>query len=152
MQLRPGKTLIVLLLGCSLLSVAIGAGVAMFLGSKAQAGAHKSDKEHKEEHPEPKMIHSLGEMVINLSDQGELRYAKVGVAVGFKDKLHEEEIKELDPVLKDTVLHVVTEKSFKELHRKNGISGLKKELLKGLEHNVPKHPVVAVYFESFAMQ
>ena len=148
MQLRPGKTLIVILLGCSLLSVGLGVGVAMFLGGKAQPP--KSEK--KEEHPEPKMVHSLGEMIINLADQETLRYAKVGVAVGFKDKLGEEEIKELEPILKDTVIHVITERTFKELHRKHGISGLKKELVKALEESVPKHEVVSVYFEGFAMQ
>lgn len=150
MHLRPGKTLIVILLGCSLLSVALGAGVAIFLGHKAQP--EKVGKGHKEEHPEPKMVHSLGEMIINLADQDTMRYAKVGVAVGFKDKLGEEEIKELEPVLKDTVLHVITERSFKELHRKNGISRLKEEIVEALEESVPKHEVVSVYFEGFAMQ
>lgn len=150
---RSGKTLIVLLLGCSLVSVALGVGAAMFLGKKAAAQTERSRHgKHAEELVEPETVHPLGEMVVNLADQDTLRYAKVSIAVGFEEKVGEEELRELEPVLRDSLIGVITGKTFKELHRSGGLQKLKEELTETMAERVEKHAVVSVYLEGFAMQ
>jgi flagellar FliL protein len=155
MRTRSGKALIFILLGCSLLSVVLGVGAAMLLTRKAAAAPekhHKKSKDGEESTVEPKTVYSLGEMVINLADQDTLRYAKLSVAVGFEEKLSEEQIKEFEPIMKDSVVGVVSAQTFKELHTAGGLKRLKGELTDSLAERMEKHPVATVYLEGFAMQ
>jgi flagellar FliL protein len=148
---RAGKTLIILLLGCGLLSMAIGVGVGLFMGKRALAsGKHHKAKAKKT--LEIGAVHSLGEMVVNLADTGTLRYIKVTVALGFKEKVPEEKLKEYEPVLRDAVIEVFTRKRFSDLHRQGGVPKVKAEILQATASKLHDATVAVVYLESFAMQ
>jgi flagellar FliL protein len=156
---RPGKSMLVLLLGCGLVSVALGVGAGLFLGKRAQAsdahGASKKSKKgkHKSEAPvEIGAVYPIGEIVVNLADMDVMRYAKATVAFGFKDKVPEEKFKEKEAILRDTVIMVLTRKTFKELHRVGGIPTVKKEILTAAGDRVQDAPIAEVYLEGFAMQ
>jgi flagellar FliL protein len=156
---RSGKSMLILLVGCGLVSIALGIGAGLFLGKRAQAGeahgaAKKSQKDkHKSEAPvEIGAVYSIGEVVVNLADMDTMRYAKATVAFGFKDKVPEEKFKEKEAILRDTVISVLTRRTFKELHRRGGIPKVKKEILAAAGDRVQDSPIAEVYFEGFAMQ
>lgn len=146
-----------MLLGCAVLALAAGVGVGMAMSRRSQAAAAKkahgkSGQTSKKAKKPVQTISSLGEQVINLADTGTLRYAKMTVAIGFDEKVPEEKLKEWEPLLRDAVIGVMTRKRFADLHRKGGLTRLKKEILRASEESVPDSPIAEVYFEQFAMQ
>jgi flagellar FliL protein len=156
---RSGKSMLVLLIGCGLVSVSLGVGAGLFIGKRAQAGeAHGAGKKSKDDKQSPSepveigVIYPVGEIVVNLADTDSMRYVKATVAFGFHDKLPEEKLKEKEPILRDTVISVLTRRTFKELHRRGGISKVKKEILAAAGARIPDATVGEVYLEGFAMQ
>jgi flagellar protein FliL len=155
---RPGKTILLMLLGCAVLALATGVGVGVAMSRRSQAGGAgkgghgKSGHASKKEKKPIQSIFSLGEQVINLADTGTMRYAKITVSLGFEEKVPEEKLKECEPLLRDAVIGVLTRKRFPDLHRKGGLSRLKKEILHASASCVPDATVSEVYFEQFAMQ
>lgn len=153
---RAGKALPIILAVSVLVAGGAGAGVGMFLGNRgqaAEAGSEKDQKKKKKKHQEePAVVFSLGEMVVNLSDADTLRYAKLTVALGFEEKVPEEKLKEMTPVLRDVVLGVITQKKFSELHRPGGIAKVKEEIQTATEEHLQDVTVSQVYFEGLAMQ
>jgi flagellar FliL protein len=152
--MRPGKAPIVMLIIAAILALAAGVGTGFLMIKRAQAdtkhGAKKSSDGEKG--TKAATLHSLGEMVVNLADTGSLRYAKLSVAVGFEQKLSEEKLKDLQPVLRDAVIGVITNQRFTDLHQKNGPAKLKKQLQQAIQERVDDVNVVDVYLEAFAMQ
>jgi flagellar basal body-associated protein FliL len=145
---RSGKTLVVILVVCSVLSIAVGGGVAMLLSKKASADGGKAEKKH----PEPKTICSLDELVVNLADADTMRYVKVAVGVGFEEKTDDEHLKEVTPILKDAVITYFSGRTFKQLRGREGVEKAKKELLEQVKERVHHFHAIEVYLEGFAMQ
>ena len=153
-QLRPGKTLLLLLVACGLVSAGIGAGIGVFVTRRAHAAGpeKKATKKEKARQIEVKTVHSLGEMVENLADTQNLRYVKATIALGIEQSISAEQMKDFEPPLRDAVLGVLTGKRFVDLHRKGGLQSLKKELLAATRHRVKQVTVAEIYVEAFAMQ
>lgn len=155
---RPGKTILLMLLGCAVLALAAGVGVGVAMSRRSHAAGEGKDGRGKNGHASKKekkpvqTIFSLGEQVINLADTGTMRYAKITVAIGLEEKVSEDKLKESEPLLRDAVIGVMTRKRFPDLHRKGGLTRLKKELLRASEACVPDATVSEIYFEQFAMQ
>src|SRR5262245_3926516 len=104
---RAGKSLILLVVVGAVLAATVGVGTGVLMGRRAAGtkAAHAADEQKKKEHGiEPATIFSLGEMVVNLADTESLRYAKINVALGLKEKIAEEKLKESSPVLRDVVI------------------------------------------------
>lgn len=153
--MRPGKAPILILIIAAVLAIVAGVGTGFFVMKRAQADTkEKGKKKHASEDApaKPALIHSLGDLVVNLADTGSMRYAKLTVAIGFEEKLSEEQIKEIQPLLKDTVIGVTTKYRLADLHRKGGAEKLKKQLLHAIRERLDETEVVAVYLEAFAMQ
>ena len=153
---RAGKALPIILAASVLVAGGAGAGVGIFLGNRGQTAESGSDKDHKKKKKkhseEPAVVFSLGEMVVNLADVDTLRYSKMTVALGFEEKVSEEKLKEMSPVLRDLVIGVITQKKFDELHRPGGIAKAKEEIQAATEENLHDVTVSQVYFEGLAMQ
>jgi flagellar FliL protein len=152
---RPGKTILLLLIGCGLFAMAVGVGIGMFMSKRAQASnAHPGTKkgQKKEAKGPVETVYSLGEQVVNLADTSTLRYAKLTVALGIRERLSEEQVKEFEPMLKDAVIGVVTKRRFDEVHRKGGLQRVKGDILVAMQGRVPNATIAEVYFEQFAMQ
>jgi flagellar FliL protein len=154
---RPGKTILLMLAGCAVLALAAGVGVGMAMSRRAHPAGGAKDAHGKSKHASKKKkavetIYSLGEQVINLADTGMMRYAKLTVAIGFEEKVPEEKLKESEPRLRDAVISVMTRKRFTDLHRRGGLTRLKKEILAATEGCISEAKISEVYFEQFAMQ
>ena len=154
LNLRPGKTILLLLIGCGLFAMAVGVGIGMFMSKRAQASsAHTATKKGQKKEKGPvETVYSLGEQVVNLADTSTLRYAKITVALGIREKLSEEQIKEFEPMLKDAVIGVVTKRRFDEVHHKGGLQRVKGDILVAVQGRIPKATIAEIYFEQFAMQ
>ena len=149
------KTMIILVATSVLGSVgaAVGTGILLRGRTPTPTTTEKLDETGKPIHKEPLSIHPVGELTINLADKGEeLRYVKITVAVGYEEKVEENEIKIFDPVLRDAVITNVSKLTFNELHKPDGLDTLKKTLFAGMKDKVPKVHLVDVYVEGFAMQ
>lgn len=155
-RLRAGKAMVVTLGVCALLGIVAGTGFGFLIGKRSDASAAETAKSSPTraagKSTAPATVYSLGEMVVNLADVGSLRYAKLSVALGFEETLGEEKLKTLAPVLRDAVIDILTRKRFGDLHQKNGIPKLKKEILAAARARVPDATIVGVYLEAFAMQ
>jgi flagellar FliL protein len=156
---RYGKSMLIMLIGCGLGSVALGVGAGLFMGKRAQAGeAHGAGKRsHKEkargaDAEEVAMIYPIGELVVNLADTDSMRYAKATVAFGFQETVPEEKLKSDEPILRDAVISVLTRRTFKELHRRGGIAMVKKEILAATSDRIRDATISEIYLEGFAMQ
>lgn len=148
------KTMILLVATSILGSVGAAVGTGILLrGKAAPAASPEKHEAARETHKETKTIHSLGELVINLADQGEeLRYAKITVAMGYEESVTPEELKPFEPVLRDAVITHVSKLTFQALHKPNGLALLKKTLYEGMKDRVPKVHLVEVYIEGLSMQ
>ena len=154
-----GKTLIILVATSVLGSVGAAVGTGLLLRSKtppAAAGAGHDDKHKEPEKPTvrtPLTIHSLGELVINLADpENNMRYAKASIAVGYEEKIADEEMKSYDPILRDAIIRIISKKSFEDLHKPQGLDKLKEELMENMDKLIPKYHLCNVFLETFAMQ
>jgi flagellar FliL protein len=156
---RSGKSMLIMLVGCGLVSVALGVGAGLFLGKRAQAGeahgAKKKLKNNKRDGVDPAevaTIYPIGELVVNLADTDAMRYAKATVAFGFQEKVPEEKLKDREPILRDTVISVLTRRTYKELHKSGGLSKIKKEISEAARDRIHDMTATDVYLEGFAMQ
>ena len=145
--------MILLLVIITLIACALGVGIGMFLMGRGKgSGKHEEAHEKKAAKAQPAVVYSLGEMVVNLADQGSLRYARITVAIGFAEKVDEAKLKTYEPLMKDAVINVVTNHRFDELHRKGGIQLIKDDIRKSVMEQVSDLKVGEVYLEAFAMQ
>jgi flagellar basal body-associated protein FliL len=147
--------MLLMLAGCGLTALAIGVGIGLFIGKRAQAGeAHGRNTSKRRHHDKAPVqtIYSLGEQVVNLADTSTLRYAKFTLAIGFEEKISEEKVKEYEPVLRDIAIGVVTKKRFQDLHRKGGLKRLKEEIRAVATNRITDATIGEVFLEQFAMQ
>ncbi len=96
----------------------------------------------------------LGEFILNL---GEENYLKVGVALGFKDTIPGDKLKDEVPALRDAVLMAFAGRSRSELNTLEGKHKVKEEIRERvnelLEHKThDKESVLEVYFTAFIIQ
>jgi flagellar protein FliL len=150
---RTGKSLLLMLVACGLVSVALGVGAGIFMARRAHANSAHG-KALKKAHAPVVVgsVYSLGEIVVNLADMSTMRYAKVSVALGFVEKVPEEDFKQNQAILRDIVIGVLTRKTFDQLHRRGGIDKLKKEIVASAAARFHGATVAEVYLEAFAMQ
>ena len=145
--------MILLLVVFTVISCGLGVGIGMFLMGRSKGGGkHEESHDKRALKAQPTVVYSLGDMVVNLADQGALRYARITVAIGFTEKVDDAKLKTYEPLMKDAVINVVTGHRFDELHRKGGIQLIKDDIRKSVMEQVPDLKVGEVYLEAFAMQ
>lgn len=107
--------------------------------------------------PEPPKLGKpldLGEFVLNVEGDS---YLKVGVALGLKDSVPADKLKEHTPPLRDAVLMAFSGRSRAELQSEEGKHKIKEKIRQRvnevLEHKThDKESVLEVYFTTFIVQ
>lgn len=94
---------------------------------------------------------SLGEFTTNINDVAGTRFLKAEVYVEVADKKSSESLNEYMPVMKDSVLTILSSKTVADLDVRNR-SNLKEEIKNDLNGKVGKNTVKNVYFTNFIMQ
>jgi len=133
-----------------------GAAGGVFAGKVLGSSSHNSKREASHasvKEPEVKATHELSEFIVNLADRDPAHFAKVTIALGLSEPIHnEEEMKKHEPPIRDAVLELLTAKTYNELLAPEGKAKLKKQILKRVQDIMGEEKVSAIYFTNFAMQ
>jgi len=120
---------------------------------KAEAGKEdKKDKDKKEgEKATPPM--GLEPFVVNLADPGGKRYLKLTVSLEIKDEKLKKELEARMPQIRDSILLLLSSKSFNDISAVAGKIKLRNEVLKIINNTLGgAGQVHALYFGEFVIQ
>lgn len=105
------------------------------------------------EQPKVKEVVHLEGFVVNLADRESHAFLRVGVDIGeFQGKKAAAEGLNPIPVMRDTILSIVSTYKSEDLLTAEGKAKLKQELVTALQHRVPDAQVAEVYFTEFLVQ
>lgn len=136
--------IVVLLLVCSIAGVAV-------LKTKGHA------KASKDKVPEgPTTMVTIGELIVNLADTNEMRYAKTNVVLEVRGKMEasggEGGDSAANAPLRDAIITIMSSKHFGDLIRPGGKEALKAQIMAACNKHFKDARVTNVYFNEFAMQ
>lgn len=96
---------------------------------------------------------SIGEFTTNINDVSGTRFLKVEVyvEVAKDNKKSEEELNALMPIVKDSILSIISSKTAADLDVRNR-DNLKKEIRDSLNRKIGSEMIKDVYFTNFIMQ
>ena len=92
--------------------------------------------------------------IVNLLDNEAERYLKVVMQLELSDQKTADEMKRLAPKLRDTILDLLSSKTYKEMIDPLGKQRLRDEIVMRMNMNLDesKGKVVKVYFTEFVIQ
>ncbi|MCK6526797.1 flagellar basal body-associated FliL family protein [Myxococcota bacterium] len=97
-------------------------------------------------------IHSFDPFVVNLLDAANVRYVKVRLAVETPDAAVAEEIRRRDAQLKDSVIAVLSNRTYADLQGIHGKNQVRDELLLRFNKLIGAGRVTRLYFTEFVVQ
>jgi flagellar FliL protein len=113
----------------------------------------KSSPAHKEplgeEHGH---IYSMDPFIVNLADDDQNRYLKIRINLESKKPEPNEEFAKKLPLIKDTILTILSQKRSEELFHSSGKEKLKAEMMRLVNPNLVELKIKAVYFTEFVIQ
>jgi flagellar FliL protein len=155
-----GKKKIIIISGVITLIAAItGGGLYFGLNMNNPLAVEASDSVKTAEPAPAKkaaapVTYPLEAFVVNIGDGPDVRYLKVKIEL--ETTLGGEKVKkELDPFmppLRDSILLLLTSKSFQDVQSLNGKTNLKGEILAIAKKVIPSGNISAVYFTDFVVQ
>ena len=149
---KGGKKKLILLIVIVLVLVGAGAGAFMFLkGSKGKEGA-KKEEGAKTEAKKEGVFKKLDPFIVNLSDEEGGRYAKVEITLALSNKDAEKELEEKLPVIRDSIITIISMKKYNDLINPAGREALKREITMKLNTILTKGQVVDIYYTDFVLQ
>ncbi len=109
--------------------------------------AHKKPPEEERGH-----IYTMDPLIVNLADADQNRYLKIRINLeSTKPEANEEFSKKL-PLIKDTILTILSQKKSEEMFPSSGKEKLKAEMLRSINPNLLELKIKAVYFSEFVIQ
>lgn len=112
------------------------------LGESAQAGGPN---------PVESTLH-LETFVLNLADENQRSYLRVGVDLGLQQEVKRAEAAVSIAAIRDTILNVLSEAKVDDLLTTAGKSKLKQDILRALQERIPQLGAQEVYFTEFLIQ
>jgi flagellar protein FliL len=160
----PGKSSLKkwLILG-SLVFILAAAGVvgaAFFLPEYLPAplnffeqGPARGTKAHKKIPQEERgHIYTMDPFIVNLADTEQNHYLKIRINLESKKQEANEEFSKKMPLIKDTILTILSQKKSDELFHSSGKEKLKAEIMRLVNPNLADFKIKAVYFSEFVIQ
>jgi flagellar protein FliL len=139
--------------------LALGAGGYLVMTRRAHANGKKETKPEATSKPQdaaPVALLSLDPFVVNLADPDHSSYLRVQVTLGLDKALPatngEEKDSPFTPVVRDTILSIITTCQSGQLLSDDGKKKLKEQLLTAIQRRAPQLGVVHVYFTDFLIQ
>jgi flagellar protein FliL len=154
---KSRKWLVVILGLILLIGAAVGTVILLAPGvipDSLNLGGKKGT-EKKEKGPEKKdqgYIYSMEPFVVNLADQGRPRYLKIKMSIESQEMKVNEEYEKRLPQLRDTILTVLSSKSYGEIADSEGKKKLREEIILKLNRLLRGFQVKTVYFTEFMIQ
>lgn len=97
-------------------------------------------------------LYGFDPIIVNLADTEIPRYLKIRIELEGYSLKPEEEIEKRMPQLKDTIITVLSSKTFKEIYDREGKKKLKEELIQRFDQLLGEHKIRKVYFTEFVIQ
>lgn len=94
----------------------------------------------------------LEPFIVNLKGNGMKRYLKTTIAIEVEEREVKEELEMLTPKLRDTILFVLTSKSYNDLFSNEGKIALKHELIAHINRILKSGTIKAIYITDFIIQ
>ena len=155
---KKSRKWLVVILGLILLfGAAIGAVLFLAPGvipdSLNLGGIKGAEKKEKEpEKKEQGYIYNMDAFIVNLADQGRPRYLKIRMSIESQEMKVNEEYEKRLPQLRDTILTVLSSKSYGEISDSEGKKKLREEIIVKLNRLLRGFQVKTVYFTEFMIQ
>lgn len=94
----------------------------------------------------------LGEMIVNLSDEGQARYAKMVVVMEFDGEEGLTEATRRDPQIRDIVIELLSSEKAMDILALDGRSDLKKRIKERVNSVMTAGAVKKIYFTTVVVQ
>jgi flagellar protein FliL len=150
---KGSKLKLIIIIVVVLLLLAGGGAAAYFLlfKNKMVTGEKKSAGQEK---TQVIVMWPMDPYIVNLIDNEGERYLKVVLQLELSDQKMTEEMKLLNPKLRDAILELLSSKSYKEMIDPLGKARLRDEITMRVNMNIDgaKGKVLKVYFTEFVIQ
>ncbi|MGD9125382.1 MAG: flagellar basal body-associated FliL family protein [Desulfarculaceae bacterium] len=121
-------------------------------GAAKEEGAEKEEGEGKAP-AKPGTVLNLEPFIVNLADPSGKRYLKLTLTVDAKDEKLKKEMEDRMPMIRDSLLLLLTSKSYADINSVAGKLRLRNEVLKAINRSLGGVGAVhAVYFTEFVVQ
>jgi flagellar FliL protein len=137
---------LIIIISIALLIVAAGAATGYYFFSKTQS------KKPPEEKPAVITIWPMEAFVVNISDVGGERYLKLVIQLELSEPGAVAELEQIKPRLRDSILDLLTPKTYKELMDLAGKQRLREDIAGRVNNALTKGKVTKVYFTEFVVQ
>ena len=112
-------------------------------GSSAQRKPPEEERGH---------IYTMDPFIVNLADTEQNRYLKIRINLESKKPEPNEEFAKKLPLIKDTILTILSQKRSEELFHSSGKEKLKAETMRLVNPNLVELKIKAIYFTEFVIQ
>ncbi len=149
---KKGSKLKLIIIGVVVLVLLAGGGTAayfFFFKAKPAAGGKKPAGQEK---PAITVFWPMDPYIVNLIDNDAERYLKVVMQLELSDQKMVEEMKMVNPKLRDTILDLLSSKTYKEMVDPLGKQRLRDEIAMRVNMNITTGKVIKVYFTEFIIQ
>jgi flagellar FliL protein len=154
---KKSKKKLLVLMGVTLLILAGGGGLAWKMGfaSKFLGASPKTERDQSGATGEKKEIgptYSLGSFIVNLNDPVRRSYLKVRAELELRDAKFTTEVDERLPQLRDSIILLLSSKSFEEISSMEGKMRLRQEILGELSRHLGEGRLATIFFTEFVVQ
>lgn len=151
-EVKPklGLDIKIILVGVLILLVAIGASYFLMKSLMAPLMPPKVETSSKTSLEAATLV-AVPEFTTNISDGAGNRYLKVEVSVELGDKQNAESVKTFMPIIRDSILTILTSKTVADLDVRNR-ANIKQEIQVELNKKMGKDFIKNIYFTNFIMQ
>ncbi|MFP4167241.1 MAG: flagellar basal body-associated protein FliL [Desulfonatronovibrionaceae bacterium] len=126
-------------------------GYTYYMDSRQNNGNATQEESEGKKEEKPETV-TLPSFVVNLADPLGRRYLKVSMDVEVVNKEAAKELEDAMPRVKDSLLLLLSSKSYSEVDSMEEKLQLKKQIVSRLNQIVDNSPVVKVYFTEFVVQ
>ena len=136
----------IIIISVALLIVAGGAATGYYFFSKTQS------KKTPEQKPSVITIWPMEAFVVNIADAGGERYLKLVIQFELSEPGAVAELEQIKPRLRDSILDLLTPKTYKELMDLAGKQRLREDIAGRVNNALTTGKVSRVYFTEFVVQ
>jgi flagellar protein FliL len=143
------KLIIIIMLVLIVLGGAAAAAYLFLFKPKPQLVEKKPAEQVKQQ---VVIFYSLEPYIVNLLDNEGERYAKIVMQLELSDQSVADELNIIKPKLRDSILDLLSAKTYKEMMDPIGKQRLRDEIILRANSYVTKGKVIKVYFTEFVIQ
>lgn len=146
------KRLIIALVILLLAGTAIFAGLKIFWEKTSHATVEGDKSPTKAKADKVGAMFPLEPFIVNLADSDGKRYLKITMEIELEKENISEELEKRSPQIRDTILTLLTSKSFNDIKDVAGKFKLREQIAKRVNNQLDSGKIRQVYFTEFVIQ